>query len=116
MLKGITMRHRLLSALLTMGIGGVSAPTHGASPLVEQVETTNAVLSFKATSGDLIGVQWKKPRLEVIAEARLGENFRLQLPTPEYETNYFNSRDQVVRRVEKANDRVVLHYGPLKNA
>jgi hypothetical protein len=60
-------------------------------------------------------VQWKRPELDVISEPRLGENFRILLPQPDYEANYFNSRDQVVRRVDKSADRIVLFYGPLKN-
>jgi hypothetical protein len=82
---------------------------------VQRIETTSAILSFKAGSGDLVGLQWKHPKLELIAEPKLGENFRILLPKPDYEANYFDSRDQVLRKLERSADDVVLHYGPLKN-
>src|SRR5688572_15231886 len=82
----------------------------------EKVETSHAILSLKAGSGDLIGLQWKRPRLQIIAEGKLGENFRILLPWPDYEANYFHSREQVLRKLERLPDGVKLHYGPLKNA
>ncbi|MGB7265442.1 MAG: hypothetical protein WBC92_08005, partial [Terracidiphilus sp.] len=68
----------------------VSAP-----PLAAQsrtVATPLATLTLSQQSGDLIGLHWKNPALDVIAEPRLGENFRILLPQKGYEANYFNSR------------------------
>jgi hypothetical protein len=96
-------------------LAAMSALAQGQPVATEKVETTHAILSFKAGSGDLIGVQWKHPKLDVIGEPKLGENFRILLPRPDYEANYFNSREQVLRKIEKNSDGVVLHYGPLKN-
>ena len=59
---------------------------------------------------------WKNPRLEVIREARLGENFRLLLPRPGYEANYFYSREQRVARIEEAADGVTCVYDSLRNS
>ena len=58
-----------------------------------EVQTPLAVLRLARHSGDLVGIAWKNPRLEIIAEPRLGENFRLLLPKPGYEAAYFNSRE-----------------------
>ena len=41
------------------------------------VDTPLAVLRLSENNGDLIGVGWKNPSLEVIGESRLGENFRI---------------------------------------
>jgi len=63
-----------------------------------EVQTAVATLRLAEHSGDLVGISWKNPRLEIIAEPRLGENFRLLLPTPGYQAAYFNSREQKVMR------------------
>jgi hypothetical protein len=73
------------------------------------------VLSVNANSGDLIGLRWKNPAVEIIGEAKLGENFRILLPKPDYEASYFNSRDQVVSKIDQSADRVVLRYDSLRN-
>jgi hypothetical protein len=96
------------TAAVTIALAAVSGLAHGNSAVLERVETTNAILTFRSGSGDLIGVQWKRPKLDIIGEAKLGENFRILLPTPEYEANYFNSGAQVLRKFEKSADRVVL--------
>src|SRR3569833_111600 len=93
----------------------LTALVHGAAAAVQSVETTNAILSLKAGSGDLIGLQWKQPRLDIIAEGKLGENFRILVPRPDHEANYFDSRDQVVRRIDRTPNGSALHYGPLRN-
>ena len=72
-----------------------------AAPAVRTIETPNATLRLDADSGDLVGLDWKKPALRIIEEPRLGENFRLLLPKPGYEAAYFNSRDQKVSRIEE---------------
>jgi hypothetical protein len=79
------------------------------------VDTPLAVLRLSEKSGDLIGVRWKNPDLEVIGEPRLGENFRIVLPQEGYEGNYFNSRDQQVSKIEVTPDGVLCTYSSLKN-
>jgi hypothetical protein len=79
------------------------------------VDTPLAVLRLSDNSGDLIGVRWKNPDLEVIGEPRLGENFRIVLPQEGYEGNYFNSRDQKVSKIAVTPDGVLCTYDSLKN-
>jgi hypothetical protein len=81
-----------------------------------EIQTPLAVLRLAGHSGDLVGIAWKNPRLEIIAEPRLGENFRLLLPKPGYEAAYFNSREQKVSRIEPAPDGVTCYYDSLKNS
>ncbi|HTX37438.1 MAG TPA: hypothetical protein VME43_20560, partial [Bryobacteraceae bacterium] len=38
---------------------------------IRQVETPVASLRLAERSGDLVGIRWKVPRLEIIAEPRL---------------------------------------------
>jgi hypothetical protein len=57
----------------------------------------------------------KTPDLEVIAEPRLGENFRLVIPTAGHEADYFYSRDQKVSHVEAMPDGVLCTYDSLSN-
>jgi hypothetical protein len=83
---------------------------------VRTVETALCTLRLDAQTGDLVGLDWKSPRIEVIREARLGENFRILLPRPGYEANYFNSRDQRVARIEEAADGVNCVYDSLRNS
>jgi hypothetical protein len=64
------------------------------------IETPNATLDLAVRSGDLVGLKWKTPALEVIKEARLGENFRLVPPKKGSEAASFNSREQQVSRIE----------------
>jgi len=77
------------------------------------VETPLATLRLAQRSGDLIGVTWKNPQLDLIHEPRLGENFRILLPRPGYEAAYFNSRDQQVSRIDPLPDGVVCIYDSL---
>ena len=72
-------------------------------------------VSFDARSGDLISVKWKKPALEVIREPRLGENFQILLPRPDYQANYFYSKEQRVARFDPIADGVVCVYEGLRN-
>jgi len=80
----------------------------------EIVETKLCTLRLAKTSGDLVGILWKQPSLEIIHEPRLGENFRLLLPRPGYEAAYFISRDQHVNRIETSPDGVICHYDSLR--
>jgi hypothetical protein len=81
---------------------------------VSTVETANATLRLNARSGDLVGLDWKKPALKIIAEPRLGENFRILMPKPGYQAAYFNSREQRVSRIEAVADGVICHYDALR--
>lgn len=82
---------------------------------IRTVETANATLTLVAKSGDLIGLHWKHPAVDIIGEPKLGENFRILLPKPGHEASYFNSRDQVLSRIEQSRDRLVLQYASLRN-
>jgi len=84
------------------------------APRLRVVDTPNATLRLNAESCDLVGLDWKTPALPVIAELRLGENFRLLLPRSGYEAAYFNSRDQKASRIETTADGVVCAYDSLR--
>ena len=81
---------------------------------VRIIDTPNAILRLNAESCDLVGLDWKTPALPIIAEPRLGENFRLLLPKPGYEAAYFNSRAQKVSRIDALPDGVVCAYDSLQ--
>jgi hypothetical protein len=89
--------------------------TVAATAQIRTIETTAATLHLSEDTGDLVGLHWKDPNLEVIGEPRLGENFRLLMPNIGYEANYFNSRDQHVSRFETIPDGVICVYDSLKN-
>ncbi|MEN6601486.1 MAG: DUF6259 domain-containing protein [Bryobacteraceae bacterium] len=80
------------------------------------VDTPLAKLRLNSQNGNLEGVTWKDPGTELIKEPRLGENFRLLLPRPGCEANYFVSGEQQVSRIEERNDGVTLTYDSLRNA
>ncbi len=80
-----------------------------------EVDTAVATLRLSERSGDLVGIAWKKPQLEIIGEARLGENFRLLLPKPGYEAAYFYSKEQKVSRIEATPEGVICYYDSLRN-
>jgi hypothetical protein len=82
----------------------------------EAIETPLCRLRLDRRNGNLVGLDWKSPALEVIQEPRLGENFRLLLPRPDYEANYFNSREQEVSRIERTANGVACVYERLRNA
>lgn len=90
-----------------------SLPLHAAE--VRIVDTPVAVLRLDETSCDLIGIEWKDPALDIIQEPRLAENFRILLPRPDYEANYFYSRDQKVARIDASPTGVTCYYRSLKN-
>jgi hypothetical protein len=79
------------------------------------IETGGVTLRVAEQSGDIVGLHWKNPDLEVITEPRLGENFRLVVPRPGYQANYFNSRDQKVSHIEAMADGVLCTYDSLSN-
>lgn len=86
------------------------------SSQVIEISTKNYYLTLDKLTGDLIGLKWHaKPDIEIIKEHRLGENFRLLLPLPEYEANYFYSRHQQVTKIEKIENGVICHYDVMKN-
>jgi len=82
----------------------------------EVVETPVCVLRLNPRNGNLIGLTWKNPSLEIIQERRLGENFWLLFPRPDYEANYFSSGEQTVSRIEKTANGVTCVYEMLRNA
>src|SRR5689334_8903523 len=82
---------------------------------MSRIRTSLCTIQLDPKNGSLTSVKWKKPALELIAEPRLGENFRLLLPEPGLEANYFESRAQRVRRIEAIDDGVTLVYDKLRN-
>ncbi len=79
-----------------------------------EVTTDVCVLHLEKTNGNLVGLHWKNPDEEIIKESRLGENFRILLPLPEYEANYFLSTNQRAR-FEKIENGIICHYDKLIN-
>ena len=79
------------------------------------IETSLATLRLDARTGDLVGLAWKEPGVEVIQEAKLGENFRILLPRPGCEANYFTSREQLVARIQETGGGVTCFYDVLRN-
>jgi hypothetical protein len=86
-----------------------------ASAQIRSIETPNITLQLSEGTGDLVGLHWKDPNLEVIGEPHLGENFRLLVPKVGYEAAYFNSRDQHVSHIQATPDGVVCTYDSLRN-
>lgn len=99
--------------LLVAATGAVLALS--ASAQVRTVDTPVATLRLSETTGDLIGLRWKSPSLEIIGEPRLGENFRVLIPQDNYQANYFNSKDQKVSHIEETPDGVLCSYDSLRN-
>ena len=83
---------------------------------IREINTSNATLRMDETTGDLVGIAWKQPVLNIIAEKRLGENFRLLLPKAGYQAAYFYSRDQRVSRIEVRGDEITCIYTSLHNS
>lgn len=81
---------------------------------VRLIETPTATLRISEQTGDLVGLRWKDPDLEIIQEPRLGENFRLLVPKAGFEAAYFSSRDQNVSHIEAASDGVLCTYESLR--
>jgi hypothetical protein len=83
---------------------------------LKAIETPLCTLRLDPANGNLCGVTWKNPQLEIIQEPRLGENFRLRFPRPGREANYFLSSQQNVSRIEERPDGVTCRYDSLRNA
>ena len=81
----------------------------------KEFETPLCTLRLDSSNGNLCGITWKNPKLEIIQEPRLGENFRLRFPRQGYEANYFLSSQQKVGRIEERPDGVSCHYDSLRN-
>lgn len=79
-----------------------------------EVTTDLCVLQLDKANGNLVGLHWKNPDEEIIKEGRLGENFRILLPLPNYEANYFLSTNQKTR-FEKIENGIICHYDELVN-
>jgi hypothetical protein len=86
------------------------------SSALKEYETPLCTLRLDPSTGDLCGIAWKDPKVEIIQEPRLGENFRLRFPRPGNEANYFLSSGQNVSRIEERPDGVTCHYDSLRNA
>jgi Domain of unknown function (DUF6259) len=89
--------------------------TFAGTAQIRTIETTAATLHLSEATGDLVGLRWKYPGLELIGEPRLGENFRLLVPKIGYQAVYFNSRDQHVTRFETIPEGVICVYDSLRN-
>lgn len=103
---------RLLAAVVSSAVALSAAAQVRA---VRIVDTPVATLKLSEKSGDLVGLDWKSPQLDVIGESRLGENFRILIPQKDYQANYFNSRDQRVSHIDVTPDGVVCTYDSLRN-
>ena len=108
----------LASVAITGNSAGLPEPVRNGGPERElkSVDTKIAELALDPVSGDLVGIRWKDPEIEIIQEERLGENFRVLLPHPEYEANYFRSRDQKVDSIQESPNGVTCTYRSLRNA
>jgi hypothetical protein len=105
----------LKSSTYFLAAVAISACALSASAQIRTIETSVATLRLSETNGDLIGLRWKSPELEVIGEPRLGENFRILIPQKGYEANYFNSREQKVNQIDAIPGGVVCTYDTLRN-
>jgi hypothetical protein len=72
-------------------------------------------LRLDPVTGDLKGIRWHDPGLDLIRDRRLAENFRILLPRPGMEASYFCSRDQVVARIERDDHGITCVYDTLRN-
>ena len=81
-----------------------------------KISTKNYQIILDKSNGDLKSIIWKpESNMEIIKEPRLGENFRLLLPLPDYEANYFYSKDQKVTKIERIDNGVICHYNSITN-
>jgi hypothetical protein len=75
-------------------------------------------LEFDADNGSLCQLHDKIAQIDVIAEPRLAESFRLLLPLPDMRANYILGTQQKTPQVERldGNDGLRIHWaGPLRN-
>lgn len=106
----------IASAAGTAGAKTSPDENHVLSSRTKQVVLNICTLNLDPITGDLVGIRWKSPQLDVIREPRLGENFRILLPHPDYEANYFLSRRQKVVRIEESAAGVTCVYNSLSNS
>jgi hypothetical protein len=72
-------------------------------------------LRLDPVTGDLRGLRWHDPVVDLLRDPRLGENFRILLPRPDREAAYFNSRDQTVSRIDVDATSITCTYESLRN-
>lgn len=109
----------LASAAIAAGDAGNMPQSHEANGSSDRqpkfVDTGICRLELNPLSGDLVGIHWRNPAIEIIQEPRLGENFRILLPHSNYEANYFYSRAQKVDSIEDSPTGVTCIYKLLRN-
>ena len=115
-LNKIHPRDPLRGAIALLSMLLISATAWSTESGDRVIATANAVLRLDRNSGDLVGIAWKHPGLEIIGEPRLGENFRILLPQADSEACYFLSREQKLAKIEEISDGVVCEYASLRNA
>jgi hypothetical protein len=93
----------------------VLAAAAWAAPL-RTVETRLATLRLNPDTGDLVGLTWRSPRVEILEEPRLGENFRILIPRDGQESNYFLSGEQSGVAIDAGAEGVTVAYPKLRNA
>ncbi len=108
-------KHTLKPSLHLLAALAVSLCALSASAQIRTIDTPVATLRLSENTGDLVGLHWKSPALEVIGEPRLGENFRILIPQKGYEANYFNSREQRVTQISAIPGGVECTYEALHN-
>lgn len=87
-----------------------------------QLENDHYQLSFDQSNGSIISIYDKSGKIELIADARLAESFRICLPIPATLTdpgtqaNYIIGRQQKLTSAERFSNGVTLAWnGPLRN-
>ena len=107
----------VLASVLFAPLAGASSTSRAAAaPQVRVIETSVCTIRLAEQTGDLEGLDWKNPHVEIIREPRLGENFRLLLPRPGAEASSFISREQKDVRIIETTDGVTCVYEKLRNA
>lgn len=83
---------------------------------VIEIENEYYVLQIGAQTGVIARIFDKPGQIELIAQPRLAENFRLLLPLPDLEANYILGAEQQLSKAEKMSDGLLIHWvGPLRN-
>ncbi|MBI2193522.1 MAG: hypothetical protein HYU36_16215 [Planctomycetes bacterium] len=73
-------------------------------------------LEFASGNGALIRLRDNGGDIELIAEPRLADNFRLLLPLPGMEANYILGKEQKLTAAKELPQGIELHWaGPLRN-
>lgn len=82
-----------------------------------RIENDLYSVEIEKTHGLILQITDKKRRLDLVAEPRLAENFRLLLPLPDQDANYILGKDQKLTSFKKTRDGATLCWsGPLCNA